>query len=113
MDQNKIYIKGMPGFKSAVLSKLGGAWLLGTSDIGNDVVSFTLPENDQLNDFKTAIGKDLISEHKLEFFLDLDEHLASQAIKKPSTHSVRMSIWTNSDSKITGKKAVAQTEEVD
>jgi hypothetical protein len=87
MNNSTIYIKGDLGFKPAVLTKLGGTWIHGAYDIGEDTVSFSIPENMELNDFKKAIGNSIIAEYNVSFFDELPGD------KFVPGRSVKMSIW--------------------
>jgi len=104
MDETKVYIKGKPGFKPAVKTKLGGTWIHGDSDVSVDTMMFSLPEDSQLGAFKTSIGQKLISTYGLQFLTDLPEEGDPQMTKPESENSFTMSIWANTDSKITGRK---------
>ena len=96
MDEAKIYIKGKPGFKPAVKTKLGGTWIHGDSDVSVDTIMFYLSADSDLNAFKASIGKELISFYDLQFFTSLQEPDQPESPKQPLT----MSIWTDRDSRI-------------
>lgn len=78
-----VYIKGRKGFQDGVVSKLKGAWLLGSSQPDSDLVMFWVPEATNLRTLKVAIGSKLIFKHRLRFFTDLDTHVK---FKKPPSN---------------------------
>lgn len=96
----------MPGFKAAVLTKLGGTWIHGSKDFDTETVMFTLPENSKLKEFKSSIGREIITAFELRFLADVEEALESESpAGRTPNGAVKMTIWTNNDSKVTGKKS--------
>ncbi len=96
---------GSPGFKSVIIAKLGREWIHGAQDVGQEVVSFMLPDNITLDGLKASIGTDLISDHEILFFDKLPGDLLPYTqFKYIPGQPVKMSIWVNSDSKLAGKR---------
>jgi hypothetical protein len=104
-------MKGNAGFKPAVITKLGGAWINGARDIGQDIVSFSLPGKMQLEDFKESIGNTIISDFEVQFFDELPGDTPSEprSAYVPGGQ-IRMSIWANNDSNISVKKSMVSEE---
>ncbi|MEJ0028903.1 MAG: hypothetical protein WDO15_00290 [Bacteroidota bacterium] len=102
MKETIIYITGLPGFKSTVIDKLATVWMHGAKDIGQDIVSFSLPENSTLENLKSSIGADILSNHGIKFYDELPagHHPYSQLKYIPGQVS-KMSIWVNRDSHLT------------
>jgi hypothetical protein len=98
MNENKIFIEGTAGFKPAVMEKLSGAWLAGSTD-GQNLISISISEDMKLDDLQDVIGKDIISDYELQFRSDLTGQW-----KYVPGGPVKMTIWTNSDSKLGEKK---------
>jgi hypothetical protein len=99
---NTLYMKGDPGFKPAILTKLGGTWLHGFEDCDENVLGFSIPENVLLEDFKKAIGYNNITSFNLLFFDTLPGDSASNSPVKfiPGT-PIKMSIWANKNYNLT------------
>lgn len=70
-----VYIRGKTGFQDAILAKLEGAWLPGSTEGDNGLIMFWLPDVNRLRRLKIAIGSKLILKYRLHFFTDLDAHL--------------------------------------
>src|SRR5689334_15969523 len=83
MSWTTVYIKGRNDFQGAVLSKLKGAWLMGSSEAKGDLVMFWLPETVPLKSLKIAIGSKLMLKYRLHFISDLNFHL--KLTKRQST----------------------------
>jgi hypothetical protein len=93
---NTIYIKGDPGFKAAILQKLGGTWLHGVVYCDEDKLGFAIPEDILLEDFKSMIGYTTIVSYSLHF---LDKLLGDTFSEIPPKFvpgkPIKMSIWAN------------------
>jgi hypothetical protein len=112
MSKITVYIKGAPGFMPAVITKLGRDWIRSGREAGDDVISFSLREEMSIDDFKEFIGTDIISEHSIVF---LDELPGNPTPERPlnaiQSPPFKMSIWRNSDPKVSGTKSVKHNEE--
>lgn len=101
MNNRKIYIKGLAGFKPAVKAKLGDAWVLSDTDVNMDTVMLVMAPESRLEALKASVGDDLISVYELQFLTNLDEFNAMEVSKgKRTDEPLRMSIWTSKDSNI-------------
>jgi hypothetical protein len=106
-----IYITGSPGFKAAVITKIGSKWIHSAQDVGEDLVSFALPKDETLSGFKALIGADIVSTHDIMFFDKLPNDLPAYThVKSVPGQAVKMSIWVNSNSKLKGSKPVIESE---
>lgn len=79
MSETIIYVTGSPGFKSAVIAKLASQWIYTGPRVAKDVPSFSLPDAVPLEQFKTTIGANMLSDRNLLFFSEMpDNHPHSQ-----------------------------------
>jgi len=92
---DSIYIKGDAGFKSAILTELGGAWLHGFDDCEEDTLRFSIPEDISREDFKKKIGYNNISIFNLKFFNDPPNETPKTAPRFIPGRPIKMSIWAN------------------
>jgi hypothetical protein len=104
---NTIYIKGDSGFKSVILTKMGGAWIHGIDDSYESVLGFFIPENILLKDFEKTIGRGIIDSYNLQFLDKLPADLFSETPPKflPG-RPVKMTIWANKNYDLTKLKGV-------
>jgi hypothetical protein len=70
-----VYIGGKPGFRQAVVAKLGNSWLPGSTGLRNELLMYWLPDAGRLKALKVAIGSKLVFKYRLEFITNLNEHL--------------------------------------
>lgn len=111
MTKITVYTKGDPGFMPAIIVRLGRDAIHSGRDIGDGIVSFSLPENQSIDDFKAAIGTDLIADFNMVFFEDPPPATQEEATWKfVPGRPFKISIWTNNDSILTGSKAKASGE---
>lgn len=107
-----LYVTGTTGFKLALMTRLGSDRVHRTEDIGDDIISFTLPENASLEDLKVAIGDDIISEHDIHFFDEMPEgHTPYTAPSFVAGRPFKMSIWVNRDSRLAENRSMHVAEE--
>jgi hypothetical protein len=98
MGKETIYLKGDPGFRPAVLTKLGSSWIMGGNDIGEDIISFTMPEKIDLEELKNMIGETIITEFSVSFFNKMpDKALSEPQWKFVPGSPIKMSIWASKD----------------
>lgn len=112
MTQITIYIKGDPGFMPALITRLGRNAIHSGRDIGEDIISFSLPENVSIEEFKASIGEEIVTNYNILFF----EVLPANSKQEKSWKFIpgrpfKMSIWANNDSNLTGTKPVKHVEE--
>jgi hypothetical protein len=62
MNRITVYINGNPGFKPAIITKLGRGWIHRGQDMDGDTISFPLPEKMSIEEFKAVVGIDIISD---------------------------------------------------
>ena len=91
MHWTTLYIKGKPGFKPAVLVKLKGVILHGSSQPDQNVLMVWIKSTQNLRALKLLIGADVIFRFRLQFFTDLNGHLETKAIKDHQPLSTRES----------------------
>ena len=112
MKELNIYMTGSPGFKSAIISQLSREWIHGAQDIGQEVVRFTLPDNVTLEALKVSVGSKIIDEHNVQFFEKPPaNNVPYTQVKFIPGQAIKMSLWVNSDSTLTGKSATVAHEE--
>src|ERR1700754_4391249 len=97
---NTIYIKGDAGFKTAILTKLGGTWIHGLKHYDEDILEFFIPENVLAEDFKAMIGYTNIVTYNLRFMDKLPDDTFSEIPQKfVPGKPIKMSIWANREYK--------------
>ena len=99
MNKTTVYIKGSPGFKPAVITKLGREWIHSARDISEDTISFALPDGVILEEFKEAIGSDVVSDFTILFLDRQPSDLPADAQRKfVPDYPFKMTIWKSNDS---------------
>lgn len=98
MNRITVYINGNPGFKPAIITKLGRDWIHSGQDMDDDTISFPLPEKMSIEEFKAIVGIDIITDFGVRFS---DEILVTSQPELPwkfiPARPFRMSVLTDSD----------------
>jgi hypothetical protein len=97
---------------SAVITRLGRDAIHSGRDIAEDIVSFSLPENVSIEEFKSSIGSDIVADYNVLFF----DHLPDNSGQDTHGNFIpgrpfKMSIWANNDSNLTGTKPAKHSDE--
>lgn len=92
---NTIYITGDPGFKPALLAKLGNPWMRSAIDFDDNTMSFSIPENFLFEDLKEAIGDDITTQYNLLFLDEQPDKPREAPWKFIPGNPIKMSIWSN------------------
>ncbi len=111
MSKITVYLKGDPGFKPAIITRLGRDWIQNGRDVDEDVISFSLPEKMSMEDLKASIGIDIVSSFDVLFFDNIPTDSEPPPWKFVPGRPFRMSIWTNSDSNLKGTKSMKHSDE--
>lgn len=99
---NSIYIQGDAGFKSAILTKLGGTWLHGFEDCEEDTLRFSIPEEISRENFKKKIGRDNVVLYNLAFFNDPPGRTPNTTPQFVAGRLIKMTIWANENYNLNG-----------
>ena len=98
MNWTTLYINGRPGFKEAVMEKLGHDsrfYLPGSVDTETDLLLFWIDSTKVLRDFKTEIGSKLIFKYRLQFYFTVPEKAneGSELTRREEALVKEMSNW--------------------